>query len=185
MNLPSCIIKSITNCICIQFLRCLVRTHKPLYPTRNNYQQQTIFPTLSCWVFGSSPPFKLFLYLQLLNDGTLGPNTTPLFHRTERAAQSRSSSEPFTRWRPVISTLITAPLLRTGSEGRCCCCWCRSPVALIQRWRTATAPLRGQKSQTFILSVRPAVNRVECDVLWELGRKLTLGVSLLYCKAAC
>lgn len=77
-----------------------------------------------------SRPFKLFL--QPTNHATLCP-TGPPFHLTKPAAESRFSSELLARWRRVISTLITGPLLRTDSAGRrrrhrCSCLW--SPAAL-------------------------------------------------------
>lgn len=144
MNLQSCIIKSIPNCICIRFLRCLVRTHESLHPTRNNYQRT--FPTLGCRVFVSISSLQTVLATDKPWPD-LRP-TRPPFHLTKQAAESRFSSEPLARWRRVISTLITAPLLRTDSAGRrrcCCCLW--SPAVLSKHWCAATAPLCGETSK--------------------------------------
>lgn len=73
--------------------------------------------------------------LRLINHGTPKGPTTPPFYLTKQAVQSRSSSEPLTRWRPVISTLITAPLLRTDSLGRCCCRTAALIIAGVQQQR--------------------------------------------------
>lgn len=157
MNLQSCIIKSIPNCICIRFLRCLVRTHESLHPTRNNYQRT--FPTLGCRVFVSISSLQTVLATDKSwhpprHQTSVSPDKAgrreQIFQRAAR--QMAPSHLNFDHSAVVANGQCRPPLLLLPL-------W--SPAALSKHWCAATAPLCGETSKMFTQSVRPVVGTVK------------------------